>query len=221
MSSNKYENLSTQQIRYIKHWIDNCPTSIIDEHIIYDWLNNMIVNPIDFKGRFDEPKKKEGTKSLTNLKYSIDTLESYYKNKFEDELNSINKDLKKEISKLKDRERKSPIGSGSVLVGILALDTFERATDTKVTLTNAREGAFNSFLILYFSIKDPDYNQDSHETLIARCIEGRKRIEDYISKAIDQDRVLYETEEEQLPDGRIIQTKKITIKSPTTNEGKD
>jgi hypothetical protein len=97
----------------------------------------------------------------------------------------------------------------------MCLYYFEKVTGTVVTNRNAREGDFNSFLRLYFELRDSDYQQDSYEVLISKAIEARNHMNEYLDKAYDEDSINITNTTEETDDGTITTTSKITITSPT------
>lgn len=213
--SDDFPNLSPDQKRSIKLWLKHCKTQLIDANEVYRFFNDMVVNPIDFEGRYTKPVKKEGLKSARSLRYHIKSIEPYFKHKYE-QLAEIEQSLNKDIESLESRDqRRSTVGEGKILQAFMCLYYFEKVTGTVVTNRNAREGDFNSFLRLYFELRDSDYQQDSYEVLISKAIEARNHMNEYLDKAYDEDSINITNTTEETDDGTITTTSKITITSPT------
>ena len=181
------KNLNDNHINMIDQWVGHYNKShqdnvIIDEDRVFKFFDNILKSNIQFSDQIKKPSIKDGVKTAYNLLGSISDLSPYYKRKYDDLLKPLTEGLTFDIQEFESRQdKRSPIGQGQVLETTLLINEWQKLTGTEPTAK--KEEAFNSFVILLYRLRDPEYKQANHELLISRAIEMKKRME----SNLDQD----------------------------------
>ncbi|MFL2859501.1 MAG: hypothetical protein ACJ0BW_02035 [Pontiellaceae bacterium] len=179
------KNLDDHHIKKIDIWLGEYntrnPDNIIsNEERCFRFFDNIITGSIQINDTYSKPSKKESAKTAYDLLEAIANLTTYYQKKYDKMLKPLTEGLTFDIAEIESRqERNSPIGQGQVLEATHLVEEWEQLTNTEPLPD--KDGDFNTFLTLLYTLRDPNYSQKNHELLITHAIKMHKRIHSQIN----------------------------------------
>ena len=175
-----YKNLNEEDLKLIDKWLGeynhrtNFP--IKNEERVFEFLNKIIQNKIQFNEKKNISKKKNTIETVYKTLKSLANLDSYYKKKYRNEINILTEGLTLDIRDYESSIKKdSTINQGQILETMLCIKEWEQLTLS--TITSEFYEDFNSFLILLYRLRDKSYLKQDHKKIIINAIKMKNQFE--------------------------------------------
>ena len=175
-----YKYLDEDQIKMIDVWLGsynkNSNFPIKNEERVFEFINKIIKNKIQFKKRTFSSKKKEGIMTVYKVLKALSNLDSFYKKKYLNEINSLTEGLTLDVRDYESSSKNDHnINQGQILEAMLCIKEWEQLTLNTVTLDIYSD--FNSFLKLLYKLRDNSYSKENHKKIIINAIKMKNRLE--------------------------------------------
>ena len=175
-----YKNLNEEHLKQIDKWLGkynyNTNFPIKDEERVFEFINKIIQNKIQFNEQKNKLKKKDSIKSVYSVLKALAHLDSYFKKKYNKEINTITEGLTLDIREHESSSKKdSTINQGQILETMLCIKEWEQLTLNTVSIEFHED--FNSFLILLYQLRDKSYLKQDHKKIIINAIKMKNQFE--------------------------------------------
>lgn len=167
------QKLNGEQKDFIKSWIIShnaqFPKTKVPkekEALVYKIFEHMVHQPFD---EWNEDNKKKSRPKLLAVNQALDNLSSFHKKIMQPEIEAMQSIINRELTNFEESGRYPNARSGEELAVIELLLHFDSLFDGKLEASDARNGAFDCFIALYYQLIDPHREQDSYETLIGQA----------------------------------------------------